>query len=322
MHFDDVLRIIKKSLLVGALTVSTLIGALETNTCGTHIQEGKTMKVGLVQMQCTKDHQRNLDKAIESIADLADKGANVICLPELFHAEYFCQTRNDEYFKLAETIPGTTTDLLAALAKKFGVTILAPLFEKSAEGGYFNTVAVIGDTGEIQGIYRKMHIPDDPDNGYDEAYYFQPGDLGFKVFDTKHGAISPMVCWDQWFPEGARMCAVKGAQVLFYPTAIGWPLTDRHDLNVAEHEAWQTIQRSHAIANNVFVVAVNRVGLQDGLNFWGTSFVADPYGRVLAKASTNKEENIVVDCPISTITSMRKDWPFLDYRRVRYEHPQ
>jgi N-carbamoylputrescine amidase len=280
------------------------------------------MKVGLVQMHCTKDAQANLNKAIQSIIDLADKGANVICLPELFRSEYFCQTRNDEFFKLAETIPGPTTATLSTLAQNLGVTIIASLFEKTEDDRYFNTVAVIGDTGEIQGIYRKMHIPDDPENGYDEAYYFQPGDLGFKVFDTKHGKISPMICWDQWYPEGARLCAVNGAQILFYPTAIGWPLKDRHELNVAEHDAWQIIQRSHAIANNVFVVAVNRVGLQDNLNFWGTSFVADPYGRVLAKASANKEENLLVDCPISTIDSMRKDWPFLDYRRVRYEHKE
>lgn len=278
------------------------------------------MKIGLVQMHCTKDVQSNLDKANQSIADLADRGANIICLPELFCSEYFCQTRNDEYFHLAEPIPGPTTELLGSQAKKLGVTIIAPLFEKAEDNHYFNTIAVINETGEVQGIYRKMHIPDDPDNGYDEAYYFEQGNLGFKVFDTKYGKISPMVCWDQWYPEGARICAADGAQVLFYPTAIGWPLKDRHELNVAEHEAWQTIQRSHAIANNIFVVAVNRVGMQDQLNFWGTSFVADPYGRFLAKASTSKEENLLVDCPLHLIETVRKDWPFLDYRRVRYEH--
>ena len=256
------------------------------------------MKVGLVQMHCTNDIRANLDKAIQAIRDLADRGANVICLPELFCSEYFCQTRNDDFFSLAESIPGPTSETLRDLAKQLGVTIIASLFEKTSESKFFNTVAVLGDTGDLLGIYRKMHIPDDPENGYDEAYYFQPGDLGFQVFNTKYGKISPMICWDQWYPEGARLCATKGAQVLFYPTAIGWPLKDRHELNVAEHDAWQIIQRSHAIANNVFVVAVNRVGLQDGLNFWGTSFVADPYGRVLAKASTNKEENLLVECPL------------------------
>lgn len=282
-------------------------------------EKENTMKIGLVQMHCTKNPQDNLQKAMASITELAEKGAQIICLSELFNSLYFCQTRDDAYFDLAETIPGPTTDKLGALAKKFNVVILASLFENAGNGQYFNTVAVLDGEGKIAGKYRKMHIPDDPANGYDEAYYFGQGDLGFRVFDTPHAKIAPMVCWDQWFPEGARLCAVQGAKILFYPTAIGWPLVDREELNRAEHEAWQIIQRSHAIANNVFVVAVNRVGLQDRLNFWGTSFVADPYGRVIAKASSDKEENLLVTCDLNIIDEMRKDWPFLDYRRVRCE---
>jgi N-carbamoylputrescine amidase len=277
------------------------------------------MKVGLVQMHCTSNREENLKKAFSSIRETASKGAQIVCLPELFCSEYFCQTRNDRFFSLAETIPGPSTDLLGKLAKELGISILASLYEKTAENKYFNTTAVIGKDGALSGVYRKMHIPDDPANGYDEAYYFSNGDLGIKVFDLSEAKVAPMVCWDQWFPEGARMSAVQGAQILFYPTAIGWPLKDREELNRAEHDAWQIIQRSHAIANNVFVVAVNRVGLQDSLNFWGTSFVADPYGRVLAKASTDKEENLVVECDLSLINDMRKDWPFLDYRRFHCE---
>lgn len=277
------------------------------------------MKVGLVQMHCTTDCNQNIQKALDSVVELAEKGAQIICLSELFSSIYFCQTRDDAFFDLAEPIPGPTTQKFAALAKQYNITILVSLFEKATNKKHYNTVAVIDGHGEVVGTYRKMHIPDDPNNGYDEAHYFQQGDLGFKVFQTAHARIAPMVCWDQWFPEGARLCAVQGAQILFYPTAIGWPLKDREELNRAEHEAWQIIQRSHAIANNVFVVAVNRVGIQDQLNFWGTSFVADPYGRVLAKASSDKEENLIVTCDLNIIEEMRKDWPFLDYRRVRCE---
>ncbi len=277
------------------------------------------MKIGLVQMHCTENPKDNLQKAISSITELAEKGAQIVCLPELFGSIYFCQTRDDVFFDLAETIPGPTTEKLGALAKKFNIVILASLFEDAGNEQYFNTVAVIDGEGKIIGKYRKMHIPDDPANGYDEAHYFQQGDLGFRAFQTPHAKIAPMVCWDQWFPEGARLCAVQGAQILFYPTAIGWPLKDRVELNRAEHEAWQIIQRSHAIGNNLFVVAVNRVGIQDQLNFWGTSFVADPYGRVIAKASSDKEENLLVTCDLNIIEEMRKDWPFLDYRRVKCE---
>ncbi len=280
------------------------------------------MKVGLVQMHCLHDQKENIKKAISGIREVAAQGAQIVCLPELFTSPYFCQTREDRFFSLAESVPGPTTEMFSLLSKELKIVLLLSIFEKDPQETYYNTTAVIGTSGDLLGIYRKMHIPDDPENGYDEAYYFTKGNLGFKSFQTPYAKIAPMICWDQWYPEGARINAAQGAQILFYPTAIGWPKKPteaRIDLNSAEHAAWQTIQQSHGIANNVFVVAVNRVGPQDHLNFWGTSFVSDPYGRILAKASSHSPENLVVDCDLSLIESMRKDWPFLDYRRVRVE---
>lgn len=282
------------------------------------------IKIGLSQMSSDKKPEKNLEKARINIQELAKKGAQIICLPELFLTTYFCQTKNKTFFDLAETVPGPATKALGEIAKKNKVIIITSVYEKTLRAkpdikkpkGFFNTGIIINQDGKLLGKYRKMHIPDDLKNYYGEAHYFEPG-VGFKVFQTPLAKISVMVCWDQWFPEGARVCAAKGAQIIFYPTAIGYQLQDKFGQNSAEHEAWQTIQRSHAIANNVFVVAVNRVGQEDNLCFWGTSFVSDPYGRIIAKASKDKEENVIVECDLSLISQMRTDWPFLKARRIK-----
>jgi N-carbamoylputrescine amidase len=280
----------------------------------------RKIKIGLVQMKCGGDSEANLQKAISGIVHAAARGAKIVCLPELFLSPYFCQGPKDKrHFNLAESIPGPTTGALGAIAKKHKLVIVCSLFEKNPTGKFFNSAAVIGTGGEILGVYHKMHIPSLPQDLYAENYYFEKGDKGFIVVNTPYGKIAPLICYDQWFPEAARIAAAKGAQILFYPTAIGWPKTDRGDLQRAEHEAWQVIQRSHAIANNVFVAAVNRIGTEGNMKFWGTSFVSDPYGRVLAKASSEKEENLVVACDLSVIDEMRKDWPFLEERRIRIE---
>ncbi len=270
------------------------------------------VKVGLIQMTCSDNPKENLDKTVLAIRDLVKQGAQIVSSSELPLSTYFCQTKDDSRFALAEAIPGPTTEKLSEVAKEGNVVILMSLFEKAEDGKCYNTVAVIDADGKYLGKYRKMHIPNDPEHGYDEAYYFAKGDMGYKVFDTKYAKVAPMICYDQWFPEGARLAAVQGAQIIFYPTAIGWPQTDRAELNVAEHEAWQVIQRSHAIANNVFVCPINRVGLEGGLKFWGTSFVCDPYGRVIAKADSESETNLIATCDLSVTDEMRKDWPFLN----------
>lgn len=276
--------------------------------------------IGLIQMQCSENAAENLTKAIAGIEACVQKGAQIIALPELFLSPYFCQgEKDDRWFKTTESIPGPTTEMLSKVARATKTVLIVPLFEKTAEGKYFNSIAVLGPDGKIIGVYHKMHIPSLPPDLYAENYYFEKGDKGFMVFDTPYGKIAPLICYDQWFPEGARIAAAKGAQILIYSTAIGWPQTDRAELNEAEHKAWQTIQISHGIANNVFVAPVNRIGLEGELKFWGTSFVSDPYGRVLAKASTDKEENLVVECDLSVIEDMRKEWPFLDERRIRCE---
>lgn len=278
----------------------------------------RTVKVGLIQMKCSEDCASNLQHARSGIEEVAREGAQIICLPELFLSPYFCQGKDKKYFELAESIPGPTTEAMGEAAKKTKATILCPLYEKTADGKFFNSVAVIGSDGII-GVYNKMHIPSLPPDLYAENFYFEKGNGGFPVFKTPYAKIAPMICYDQWFPEGSRVAATKGAEILFYPTAVGWPLRDRTELNKAEHEAWQIIQRSHGIANNVFVVAVNRIGVEHDLNFWGTSFVSDPYGRVLAKAPSDKEINFVVECDLSLIESMRKEWPFLEERRIKVE---
>jgi N-carbamoylputrescine amidase len=275
---------------------------------------GRVARVGLVQMRCEADPARNLARAVEGIEEAARRGAQVVCLQELFRSLYFCQAEDDARFDLAEPIPGPTSEALAKLAAARGVALVASLFEKRAPGVYHNTALVIDADGRLAGTYRKMHIPDDP--LYYEKYYFTPGDLGFAAFATRHARVSPLVCWDQWFPEAARLAALAGAEILFYPTAIGWQFDQGADVDAAQHDAWETMQRAHAIANGVFVAAVNRVGREGGIRFFGQSFVADPFGRVIARASASDEEVLVVDCELSRIETVRRHWPFLRDRRI------
>lgn len=283
----------------------------------------KEVIVGLVQMECCDDPGRNLEKAIAGIQDCAGRGAQIVSLSELFRSKYFCQGKDKKHFNLAESIPGPTTDALAEVARGVKVSVVASVFEKASGGKFFNSTVVIGPDGEIIGKYRKVHIPTLPPGLYDEGFYFESGDLGFPAFQTPRAKISALVCYDQWFPEAARISAVNGAEILFYPTAIGWPVgglnAQRDELNQAEYEAWQITQRSHGIDNNIFVAVCNRVGTEGNLKFWGTSFVSDPYGRVLAKASSDREENLVVTCDLAVIDEMRKEWRFLDERQVHCE---
>jgi N-carbamoylputrescine amidase len=272
------------------------------------------VKIGLVQMSCNERPEQNLKKAIAGIEQAAKRGAQIVCLQELFRSQYFCQTENVELFKLAETIPGPSTNALSKVAKQKKVDIIASLFEKRAPGVYHNTAVMIDAAGKLAGKYRKMHIPDDP--LYYEKFYFTPGDLGFQTHKTTYGRVGTLVCWDQWFPEAARLTALSGAQFLFYPTAIGWLPDEEAEMNDAQHSAWETIQRSHAIANGVYVVVVNRVGREGKLTFWGQSFVADPFGRIIAKASADEEEILVVECDVNRIEETRQNWPFLRDRRV------
>lgn len=274
----------------------------------------RSLTVGLVQMSTTADVEANLRKAIAGIETAARRGAQLVCLQELFRAPYFCQSEDASTFDLAEPIPGPSTEALGAVARANNVTLIASLFERRAPGLYHNTAAILGKDGKLQGIYRKMHIPDDP--LYYEKYYFTPGDTGFLSFATPEARIGTLVCWDQWYPEGARLTALKGAEVLFYPTAIGWHPREKAEFGKAQHEAWETMQRAHAIANGVFVVAVNRVGVEGGLEFWGASFVADPFGRVLARASHDREEVLVVECKLGLVEETRRNWPFLRDRRI------
>ena len=274
------------------------------------------VKVGLVQMSCSGDAKSNMDKAIAGIKDAAAKGANIVCLQELFTSLYFCDVEDYENFKLAEPIPGPSTDTLSAVAKEAGVVVIASLFEKRAQGLYHNTTAVLDADGTYLGKYRKMHIPDDP--AYFEKFYFTPGDLGYKVFKTKFGTIGVLICWDQWYPEAARLTALMGAEILFYPTAIGWATSQDESTNNEQYNAWQTIQRSHAVANGVHVVSVNRVGFeQDGaMKFWGGSFVSNPFGSLIVKASHDQEEVIVTELDLSKTDSYRTHWPFMRDRRI------
>jgi N-carbamoylputrescine amidase len=274
------------------------------------------VKVGLVQMTCSANVAANKQKAIEKIKEAAKQGAHIICLQELYSSLYFCDVEAYDNFKLAEPIPGKTTDELSILAKELGVVIIASLFEKRAEGLYHNTTAVLDADGAYLGKYRKMHIPDDP--AYYEKFYFTPGDLGYKVFKTKFATIGVLICWDQWYPEAARITSLMGAEMLFYPTAIGWATAQDEATNTEQYNAWQTIQRSHAVANGVPVISVNRVGLeQDGLmKFWGGSFVSNPFGTLLYKASHDQEEVAVIDIDTDKSDSYRTHWPFLRDRRI------
>ena len=271
------------------------------------------VKVGLVQMACGKDSQANMKIAEQGIRQAAGKGAQIICLQELFRTPYFCQTENHEHFKLAEEIPGPSTQAMSQLASELEVVLILPLFEKRSTGIYHNTAVVLDADGSMAGRYRKMHIPDDP--GFYEKFYFTPGDTGFQTISTRYGKIGVLICWDQWFPEAARLTALSGAQILFYPTAIGYQAFDE---SIAEKQAqaWQTIQKAHSIANGVFTVAVNRVGQENELNFWGKSFVSDPFGEVLTEASAEAPEVLVVDCDLGLIEKTRQGWPFLRDRRV------
>ncbi len=275
----------------------------------------QNFRIGLVQMAMSANPQENLDKAAARVEEAARKGAQVICLPEMFRTQYFCQREDSTLFDLAETVPGPSTERLSAVARKHNVAVVVPIFEKRAPGLYHNS-AVILDEGEKVGMYRKMHIPDDP--AFYEKFYFAPGDLGFKAFDTRAGRIGTLICWDQWYPEGARLTALQGASVLFYPTAIGWHPHEKEKHGGAQRDAWKTIQRSHAIANGVYVAAVNRVGHEGdpGLEFWGTSFIADPFGVVIAEASTNKEEILIGEIDLARIEDVRRNWPFLRDRRI------
>lgn len=278
----------------------------------------KTFRAGLVQMSCSKDPGENLAKAETKIREAAALGAQVVCLQELFRSQYFCREEDARLFDLAESIPGPSTERLTAVAKETGVVLIASLFEKRAAGLYHNTAAIIDADGSLLGIYRKMHIPDDP--LYFEKFYFTPGDLGFKTFDTAVGRIATLVCWDQWYPEAARLAALGGANILFYPTAIGWHPAEKAEFGTAQHDAWRTIQRSHAIANGIYVAAVNRVGFEGpaehGLEFWGGSFVADPFGRLVAEASHDREEILIVEIDPAKLDDTRRNWPFLRDRRI------
>jgi N-carbamoylputrescine amidase len=281
------------------------------------VQRSK-FRIGLVQMACSKDPNENLAKAEWRVREAAGKGAQIVCLQELFRSQYFCREEDPGLFDLAEPVPGPTTETLARLARELQVAVVGSVFERRAAGVYHNTALVIDADGSLLGIYRKMHIPDDP--GYYEKYYFTPGDLGFPCFDTRFARVAPLVCWDQWYPEAARLAALAGAQVLFYPTAIGWHPAEKAREGAAQHDAWRTIQRSHAIANGLYVAAVNRVGHegppQTGLEFWGGSFVADPFGQVLAEASHDAEETLIVECDPHRIEEVRRNWPFLRDRRI------
>ncbi|MCU1323679.1 MAG: Nitrilase/cyanide hydratase and apolipoprotein N-acyltransferase [Acidobacteriaceae bacterium] len=297
----------------------------------------KNKKIALIQMSCEPDTAANLDKAADRVLDAAKLGANIVCLPELFRVQYFCQREEHSLFDTAESIPGPSTARLGAIAREHNIVIIASLFERRAAGLYHNTAAILDGKldpathpDNIAGIYRKMHIPDDP--LYYEKFYFTPGDLGFKAMTTTHGRIGTLVCWDQWYPEAARETALRGANTLFYPTAIGWHPSEKAEYGDAQYSAWQTMQRAHAIANGVFVGAVNRVGFEHGdvihngvemkgpegagLEFWGGSFIADPFGRVIAQASHDKEEILTAEIDLKLLEDTRRNWPFLRDRRI------
>ena len=276
------------------------------------------LTVGLVQRQCSKDPAANLAGTVEAIREAGKRGAQVVCLEELFRSQYFCREENADNFDLAEPIPGPTTEELSKLARQMDIVIVASIFERRAAGLYHNTAVVLDADGALLGLYRKMHIPDDP--LYYEKFYFTPGDLGFPNFDTRYGRIGVLVCWDQWYPEGARLSSLRGANILFYPTAIGWHPSEKAGFGAAQLDAWRTIQRSHAIANGIFVAAVNRVGFEgppdSGLEFWGSSFVADPFGQLIAESPTNSEEILIAECDLRRMEEVRRNWPFLRDRRT------
>lgn len=282
-------------------------------------KKSSVVNLGLLQHACVAQPEPNLTKTLQLAEQAARQGAQIICTQELFRSQYFCQSEDHEQFKLAEPIPGPTTEKFQKLAKKFGVVVVASLFEKRASGLYHNTAVIIDADGSMLGMYRKMHIPDDP--LYYEKFYFTPGDLGFRVWETRFGRIGVLICWDQWYPEGARLTAMKGAEILFYPTAIGWHPKEKAEYGTNQHGAWEVIQRSHAVANGCYVAAVNRIGLEtpiggDGIEFWGQSFVAGTSGQILAKATADREQVLVVPVDLSKVDVTRTHWPFLRDRRV------
>jgi N-carbamoylputrescine amidase len=276
--------------------------------------------VGLIQMSMSADPQENLEKAARRVEEAARKGAQVVCLPELYRSPYFCQREDQALFDLAEQVPGPSTERLSEVARRAGVAVVVPIFEKRAPGLYHNSAVVLDADGRTAGLYRKMHIPDDP--AFYEKFYFTPGDLGFRAIDTRFGKVGTLICWDQWYPEGARLTALQGAAVLFYPTAIGWHPHEKEKHGAAQRDAWRTIQRGHAIANGCYVAAVNRVGKepgpegQAGLEFWGTSFLCDPFGVVIAEGSIDAEEILVGEVDLGRIEEVRRGWPFLRDRRI------
>jgi len=275
-------------------------------------------RIGIIQMTCSPDPSENLAKAEARIAEAAAGGAQIICLQELFRSQYFCREENADLFDLAEPVPGPSTNAMSKLAKQLGVVIVVPLFERRAAGVYHNSAAIIDADGEIRALYRKMHIPDDP--LYYEKYYFTPGDTGFLNADTRFGRIAVLICWDQWYPEGARLAALGGANVLFYPTAIGWHPAEKAQYGPSQQDAWRTIQRGHAIANGIYVAAPNRCGYEGppekGIEFWGSSFISDPFGVVIAEASVDKEEILIAECNPARMEEVRRNWPFLRDRRI------
>jgi N-carbamoylputrescine amidase len=277
-----------------------------------------TFTVGLVQMHCQAEPEANLERAVARVRQAAHQGAQIICLPELFRSPYFCQREDPALFDLAEPIPGPSTERLGQVARETCTVVVGSLFERRAAGVYHNTAVVLDADGQLLGLYRKMHIPDDP--LYYEKFYFTPGDTGFRVFDTRFGRVGVLVCWDQWFPEGARLTALRGAQILLYPTAIGWHPREKAEHGTAQHQAWELIQRAHSVANGLYVAAVNRVGHEGapgaGLEFWGASFVSDPFGQVLRRASHQDEELVIVPCDLGRLEEVRRNWPFLRDRRI------
>ncbi|MDA0739797.1 MAG: carbon-nitrogen hydrolase [Nitrospirae bacterium] len=280
----------------------------------------KNICVGLIQLSCTPVPEENLDRALAKVEAAVRDGATLVCLPELFSSQYFCQKEDAALFDLAESVPGPSTEALSKIAKQHKVVIIVPLFERRTAGIYHNSIAVLDSDGSMAGLYRKMHIPDDP--AYYEKFYFTPGDKGFQAIQTSAGKVGTLICWDQWYPEAARLTTLQGAEMLFYPTAIGWHPSEKSQEGQSQRDAWQTIQRSHAIANGVFVCSVNRVGHEkpaeggDGIEFWGSSFICDPFGVVLAEASTDKEETLIAEIDLTRVEEVRRHWPFLRDRRV------
>ncbi|MBN8730208.1 MAG: carbon-nitrogen hydrolase [Acidobacteria bacterium] len=277
-----------------------------------------TFRAGLIQTASGPDPAANTERHVELVREAARRGAQIVCLQEMYRSPYFCREENADLFDWAETVPGPSTEAFAKVAREHAVVIIVPIFEKRATGLYHNSAVILDADGSTLGLYRKMHIPDDP--LFFEKFYFTPGDLGFRAFDTRYGRIATLICWDQWYPEGARLAALSGANILFYPTAIGWHPYEKATHGASQRSAWQTIQRSHAIANGIYVAAANRIGFEgppeNGLEFWGSSFISDPFGVVIAEAGIDKEEILIAECSTARMEEVRRGWPFLRDRRI------